>query len=425
MLFFFTFRPGEGRKYEKYIYICKPLPLVAVGYFILSCIKMSLSTIKFYLKLVKAAGWAMTYPNRSLAEKIHIYRDFVGLRIAKGINTDEYQNFEFDRKPQAFRQQFLGLNEQRYYLDLLNPKKYYILPRNKYFTHKMLEGTGVRKATLFCYYQPHGRFSPNNHETAGDLPNVLRILNEKGVRECVIKSPEATHGDSVWLTKDIAYSGNDAELTLFDGRKIPLSSVMQKGALIFESVVRQTKQMRDFNPSSVNTIRFMTVLYPDGSARIIDTWFKIGRVGRCVDNAGSGGNVDGGVDMATGELYHAVQYDGWENIKPIDRHPDSGQPINGTVIENWEQIKAEVIKFQQAFPYCKAAGWDIALTDDGPLVIEVNDFWDRIGQLFLQRGWRDGIRDCFLAWQRTKVKYDMERRDNELSEKMLRKIAAK
>ena len=384
---------------------------------------MSLSTIKFYLKLVKAAGWAMTYPNRSLAEKIHIYKDFVGLRMAKGISTDEYQNFEFDRQPKQFREQFLGLNEQRYYLDLLNPKKYYVLPRNKYLTHKMLEGTGVRKATLFCYYQPEGHIGSDSHELASDLANVLRILKEKDVKECIIKAAEATHGDLIWLAKDIAYADSDAELTLFDGKKILLSAVLVKRQLVFESVVRQTKQMDDFNSSSVNTVRFMTVLYPDGSARVIATFLKLGRIGRCVDNAGSGGNVDGCIDVATGELCHAVQYDGWESIKPIDRHPDSGVPINGVRIENWEQIKAEVIKFQQAFPYCKAAGWDIALTDEGPLAIEVNDFWDRIGQLFIHRGWRAEIRDCFLAWKAAGVKYDMERRDNELSEGMLKRIA--
>ena len=75
------------------------------------------------------------------------------------------------------------------------------------------------------------------------------------------------------------------------------------------------------------------------------------------------------------------------------------------VIDNWEAVKSEVIRFQQAFPYCKVAGWDIAITDEGPVVIEINDFWDRTGQFFIRKGWRNEIRDCYLAWKTTGKDY--------------------
>ena len=53
------------------------------------------------------------------------------------------------------------------------------------------------------------------------------------------------------------------------------------------------------------------------------------------------------------------------------------------MIENWEGIKQQVLNFQRLIPFVKAAGWDIAITDEGPVVIEVNDIWDRTEQLFL------------------------------------------
>ena len=127
----------------------------------------------------------------------------------------------------------------------------------------------------------------------------------------------------------------------------------------------------------------------------------------CVDNAGGGGNVDVCVEVDTGEIRHAIQFDGWHNVKDIDSHPDSGAQLNGVLLENWESVKAEVIRFQQAFPYCKVAGWDIALTDEGPVVIEINDFWDRTGQLFIRKGWRNEIRECYLAWKKTGKDYSV------------------
>lgn len=335
---------------------------------------------------------------------IKVFFDYLSLFRTKGLTWDEYYDFEFEKQDETFRKSFLGLNEQRYYLDYLNPVKYYSLARNKYLAHKMLENIGVRKSILYCYYQPEASYVAND-ECAGNIQDVLRILKEKEVKSCVIKTTESSHGDNVRVIKTIDYQEKDAVLTHFDGKEIILSEVLGADALIFESVVRQTEQFSAFNESSVNTVRFMTTLWPDGTARIIATFIKIGRAGKCVDNAGGGGNVDVCVDTETGEVKYAIQYDGWRNIKEIEKHPDSGNQLNGVVIENWKAIKEEVKKIQQAFPYCKAAGWDIAITDDGPIVIEVNDFWDRTGQYFIRRGWRKEIRDCYLAWKKTGKNY--------------------
>ena len=366
--------------------------------------------------------WAETITTSQVKRK-QIVSDYKNLYKSKGLTTDEYYEFEFENRDCEFRRTFLGLNEQRYYLDYLNPIRYYTLARNKYMAHKMLEDTGVRKSQLYCYYQPEARYIVSN-EKASDIEGVLRILKNKQVQSCVIKTTESSHGDNVWVISEINYLENDAVMTRFDGQEIKLSSVLGQDALIFESVVHQTRQFANFNESSVNTVRFMTTLYPDGSARVIATFIKIGRAGKCVDNAGGGGNVDVCVDTETGEIKYAIQYDGWRNIKDIEKHPDSGNQLNGVIIENWQAIKEEVIKFQQAFPYCKAAGWDIAITEEGPVVIEVNDFWDRTGQYFIRKGWRNEIRDCYLAWQKTGNTYKMYRQPNNLTLEHLRKITS-
>ena len=361
-----------------------------------------------------------TYPAEVRRERI---RDYLALYEEKGLTVEEYIDFAFEERSEAFRKDFLGLNEQRLYLDYLNPIRYYSLARNKYLAHKMLEDAGVRKAALYCYYQPEALYRTSDL-CAGTLSEVLRILQQKHVGSFVVKTTETSHGDNVWVFNAIDYQRNDAVLTRFDGQVVRLSELLGAEPLIFESVVRQTGQFSAFNESSVNTVRFMTTLWPDGSARIIATFIKIGRAGKCVDNAGDGGNVDVCIDTETGTIQYAIQYDGWHHIQDIDRHPDNGSQLNGVVIENWEAIKAEILTFQQAFPFCKAAGWDVAITDEGPVVIEVNDFWDRTGQYFIRRGWRPEIRDCYLAWKQTGKQYPLcRKRKNALGRDHLKRIA--
>lgn len=364
--------------------------------------------------------WSRRYPAKS---RWRVITDYSKLYKSKGLTLDEYYDFEFEKRSPEFRKDFLGLNEQRYYLDYLNPIKYYSLSRNKFLSHRMLEDTGIRTSTIYCYYHPEGTVKDSGL-IATSHDEVLRILKSKEVSQCVVKSTESSHGANVLVVEKIEYSESDCVFHFFNGTAVGLSSVLGENPLVFESLVKQTDQFAGFNPSSVNTVRFMTALYPDGSAKVIATFIKIGRAGKCVDNAGSGGNVDVCVDVETGEIKYAIQYDGWRKITEIDSHPDSGSRLNGVFVENWDSIKAEVISFQQAFPWCKAAGWDIAITDDGPVVIEVNDMWDRTGQHFIRKGWRNEIRDCYLAWKKTGRKYPMCRQPNALNREHLRKIAS-
>lgn len=365
--------------------------------------------------------WIIKFPAKSLTQRVKILFDYLYLYRTKGLTMSEYYEFEFEKRSKEFRDSFLGLNEQRHYLDLLNPIKYYTLSRNKYLTHKILSDTGVRKSVLYCFYQPEGKVCDSD-EIASDVIAVCRILKSKNVQQCVIKDTENSHGEGVIVVKAIDCLDNDCRLHYFNGKSALLSEVLGSHPLIFEGLIKQTEQFASFNASSVNTVRFMTTLYPNGEAKIVATFIKIGRAGSCVDNAGSGGNVDVCVDVESGEIKYAIQYDGWRKITDIEKHPDSGTQLNGVVIENWDRIKADVIRFQQAMPWCKAAGWDIAITDDGPLVIECNDFWDRTGQYFIRRGWRNEIRDCYTAWKKTGTEYNFYRQKNLLPLSHLEKI---
>lgn len=367
---------------------------------------------KAHIGLREFEEWIDRYPE---AQRLAVADDYLSLYLSKGLTLEEYYQFEFERRDKLFRTEFLGLREQRYYLEQLNPFKYFNLARNKYLAHKVMEETGIRTAQLYCYYHPEGVVEQSSLIATAPA-DVCRILQSKGVRQCVVKSTEDAHGDNVLVAEEVEYMADDCLLHCFDGSTRRLTEMLDREPRIFESMVRQSRQFAEFNPSSVNTIRFMTTLYPGGEARVVATFVKIGRAGHCVDNAGGGGNVDVCIDPATGMTQYAIQYDGWRKIKDIDRHPDTGAQLNGVRIERWEELKAEVLRFQQAFPWCKAAGWDIAVTDDGPVVIEVNDMWDRTGQYFIRRGWQPEIRDCYLAWKQSGYKAYRGRLENDFSQ---------
>ena len=316
----------------------------------------------------------------------------------RGFSLPEIFENELDLHGKDYQDSFLNLKEQRHYLKLLNPKKYFSLARNKYLTHILLESLGIKdKSHLYLYYNPE-LIDSIEKRTANNLQTVISLLHAQNVQSCVIKTTEDSHGDNVRVVKGIQDIYNDMLLVLHNDNKIKLSKILGSEPLIFEEVIHQSKQMSSFNTSSVNTIRFMTVLHPNNKAKVIACFMKIGRAGSCVDNAGNGGNVDTGVNIETGQLYNTICFNGWRKSERITNHPDSGTKVDGVVIENWSEIKQKVCEFQEKLPFIKAAGWDIAITENGPKIIEVNDMWDRTGQIFIGRGWRKEIRDCYNTW---------------------------
>lgn len=360
----------------------------------------------------------LQFQDYSLSKRISIMLDYYKLYRKKRLLMSEYYEYEFEKCTKEFRENFLGWAEQGYYLKTLNPVKYYTLARNKYLAHLCLEKAGIPMPKLLGYYNPY-----QTHANEDFAKQLLKLQEEKKI-PFVIKATESSHGEGVYVIESVTSDDNDIYLNLINGKKIGLSEVLShKDELIVESLIKQTKQFSDFNQTSVNTVRFMTTLYPNGEAKVIATFMKIGRNGAYVDNAGAGGNIDANVDVETGEINKVITFRGFRNTSKTECHPDSGMKLEGIIIENWEAIKAKVISYQKAFPFVKAAGWDIAITDEGPIVIEVNDSWDRTGQLFVQRGWKNEIKDCFKAWNKIGYSPIVERFINNYTKKELQTIS--
>lgn len=352
---------------------------------------------------------AHKYPNLSLTKRISIMVDYYRLYNQKRLLVSEYYEYEFEKCSEHFRETFLGMAEQGYYLKTLNPIKYYSLARNKYLTHLYLDNLGIPMPKLLGHYNPY--------EIGSDVNFAKQLIRVHQNRKepFVIKATESSHGEGVYVVESINIINEDIILNLINGKKVSLKDVLKhKEELIIESLIKQTNQFSNFNNTSVNTIRFMTTLYPNGKAKIIATFIKIGRNGFYVDNAGMGGNIDANINIETGEINQVVEFKGFRNTRKVEIHPDSKSQLEGTIIENWENIKSKIISFQESLPFVKAAGWDIAITDDGPVVIEVNDSWDRTGQLFIKKGWRNEIKECFKEWDKIGYNPSVERGTNNL-----------
>ncbi len=157
----------------------------------------------------------------------------------------------------------------------------------------------------------------------------------------------------------------------------------QKGHIVVEELIQQAKEMAVFNASSVNTVRVPTLRLRD-RVIVYQPFLRTGKSGAIVDNASSGG-ILAAVDPDTGICF-TKGLD--ENGKSYLRHPESNICYPGFQIPRWEEAVALVTELSAVVSTNHYVGWDIALTDEGWVMIEGNPR----GQLLAQYATGKGIK---------------------------------
>lgn len=328
---------------------------------------------------------------------IWLLRDFLNFRSTGLVSLLEYEHYKLYRKDKEFRETFLSYAKAERYWEVLNPRKYACLARDKFIGHCLLETLGIPTSNIIAYYNPECAYATGT--TVYQYNQLARLLRDSGKKSFVIKpSTDSAHGEGVTICRELIEENEQLVICKTDGTHVPLQNFLGNTPLLFETLIPQTGQFSDFNSSSLNTVRIMTALYPDNSVKVFAGFIKIGRKGSDIDNAGNGGNIDCGVNVDNGQLYNAIQFNSWKDICKIDMHPDSQKHLEGIYIENWDLIKEQLKHFQGLIPQLKTIGWDVAITENGPVIVEINNWWDTTGQEFIGRGWGPEVKDCYDAW---------------------------
>lgn len=135
---------------------------------------------------------------------------------------------------------------------------------------------------------------------------------------------------------------------------------------VAEELIMQDEEFSQFHKQSVNTLRINTINY-GSHVEVMWPCLRIGRSNNIVDNAGAGG-IFGGIDVSTGKVIAASD----EFHHTFEKHPDSGKQIVGFKIPKFEEACEMVKHLATLIPDCHFVGWDLALTNNGWIMVEAN-----------------------------------------------------
>jgi len=175
-------------------------------------------------------------------------------------------------------------------------------------------------------------------------------------------------GDNVLL-------GNGTTELLADFCK-SLDEARTLGWIIQEALVSHSDIIAITGSTKISGLRIHTFNRPD-IPEIVKAILKINLGTKDSDNFehGTSGNMLGAVDLVTGEVFRVISGTGVkQSINPI--HPVTGYSMVGFKIPFWNETLNLVKDAQAAFPGFICPGWDIALCEDGPKILEINAFGD-------------------------------------------------
>lgn len=163
----------------------------------------------------------------------------------------------------------------------------------------------------------------------------------------------------------------------------------EKGFCTIEDCIIQHSDLNKLYPNAVNCLRIITILDNNGVPHCIYAVLKMGYNGRVVDNNG----LFSPVDLKTGKIKYPAH--SGETPKGIvyTEHPDTHVKLVGYQLPYVKEAVNMCLKAALVVPQIRYVGWDVAITENGPVIIEGNtycahDFWqlpphtpDKIGML--------------------------------------------
>lgn len=337
-----------------------------------------------YIRYVKGVSY---YPECERKSKTQIMKDQLFFVWKYGYAEWFYYAYGFDRVEMTrekmekylvtfatfmLRMDYLN-SHNPYYDDFLGKMTCRVINQDKFYFYLFLSRLGIPTPKVFCFIKNKQLLFVDDQfsiDSSLSIRDQLRQLFSRDM-EAFAKPSDGMLGQGAFKLKikDSVIEMDDVKCEMDD----LISAVLSADYLVQELIV-QDEKMSALCPTSVNTIRLQTVMDKDGNVIPFGPGVRIGRVGNYVDNWAKGG-VFVGIDAKTEKLKDMGILKPKYGTKVFE-HPDTHIVFNGYHVPHYKEAEDLAVKLHKIMYRSHSIGWDIAITPQGPVIIEGNDRWE-------------------------------------------------
>ena len=290
----------------------------------------------------------------------YLFNHFLITFLKSGCGYSDYLNYQLYNKTLKEISEYVTIKHQDKFYEIVSPAKY-----KTFFTIKP------------NFLNNFKNFINRDFFEDGSIEDLEKFLSNN--EEFMVKPKDGLGGMGVYKE----YKKNIKDINEF-------YNYLKNNNLFIEEYVKQNEDINKLCKESVNTIRIMTFSY-NGKSEIVYAAMRIGNGVNNVDNFHQGG-MGCKIDLEKGILIgDAIDKD----LNHFVVHPKSKVKFDGFKIPYWEEAKKLVLDASKVNNNIHLVGWDVAITDDGPTLIEGNrrPGFDLI-QVLSKRGRKDIMRHC-------------------------------
>ena len=274
--------------------------------------------------------------------KVLLFLDILWCNLVYGTFDEDYIRFQFYRKNARERRRWytgclnyywmMDILYDKYAIDVFDNKNLFDKVFKKYMKHETLYLAESTEDEVRAFIDKHG--------------------------EVIVKPADGALGVGIYKLKS----------SDIDGVNKVVNSISAGEKLILEQLIVQHPCMEKLNPTSVNTIRVISMLDRKGEPHILNTVAMLGADRGCVSNTHSGGCLCH-IDSETGIIDHlGSDVSGNTYLK----HPVTNVVLPGYQLVNWGGVCNYVKQLAKVVPTARYIGWDIVILEEGYDVIEGN-----------------------------------------------------
>ena len=146
--------------------------------------------------------------------------------------------------------------------------------------------------------------------------------------------------------------------------------IFMRDTLVHTEVIKQHEAINSINKNSINTLRMVTLVAADNTVEIVSALMRFGVGNSVIDNASSGGFFVG-INIEKGTLKDSGHFLQEHSGRDVYEHPDSGVKFKDFKVPFFKEACDIVLKGVTIIPV-RLIGWDVAITENGPVIIESN-----------------------------------------------------
>jgi glutathione synthase/RimK-type ligase-like ATP-grasp enzyme len=354
---------------------------------------------KSTLQTVRRKGrLAANDTGKSLASQL---LEIIALRCGPGhLDADEYYQYRlYDDVRFTWRQKkaFFGkLMEQRL-VPLLHATGWVGLANDKLAMYAFFHGVGLPAPHTYAAFHPVRQLA--SMPVLKTRQAVADYVRHQLPMPCIAKPVYGMWGRDVKAFR--AFDADRDRLILQNGTELELDKFLdgftfkKRDGLLFQELLRPHPAIAELCGPRICSVRMVTVI--DGSGpRLLSTLWKVATGGSMADNYWEPGNMVAAIDSASGQVGRPFTGLGRDR-RDVDIHPDTGRTLTGVVLPDWSEAVALCLLATASLPRLPMQAWDVALTDRGPVLLEVNvNGGMRLPQLVVDSGLYQGEFKEFL-----------------------------